>query len=65
MIALHPRYVTDSDGHRVAVQLDVDEYEQVVERLELIDDEAAFAAAKAEGGTPVPYEQARRELGLQ
>jgi len=64
MIALHPQYVTDADGHRIAVQLSVEEYERLLDEAEMAEDIAAYQAAKAAGGEAVPYEQVRRELGL-
>ena len=64
MLTLHPQYVTDPDGHRTAVMLPAEEFEQILEALEMSDDVAAYARAKEAGGQPVPYDQVRRELGL-
>ena len=64
MIALHPQYVTDEKGARIAVQLPAGEFEQLLDELEMAEDVAAYNRAKAEGGDAVPYEQVRRELGL-
>ena len=64
MIALHPQYVTDENGARLAVMLPANEFAQLLEELEMAEDIAAYQAAKAEGGDAVPYEQVRRELGL-
>jgi hypothetical protein len=64
MIALHPQYVTDEKGTRIAVQLPAAEFEQLLEELEMAEDIAAYDRAKAAGGDAVPYEQVRRELGL-
>lgn len=57
MIALHPNYVTDTAGTRVAVQLPVEEYERLLDEAEMVEDIVAYQAAKAEGGQPVPLEQ--------
>ena len=64
MLTLHPQYVTDHDGHRTAVMLPADEFEQILKVLEMSDDVAAYTRAKAEGGQAVPYDQVLRELGL-
>ncbi len=64
MIALHPQYVVDEKGARVAVQLPADEFERLLEELEMTEDLAAYDRAKAVAGEAVPYEQVRRELGL-
>lgn len=64
MIDLHPQYVTDAAGTRVAVQLSVEEYEQLLDEAEMVEDIVAYQAAKAEDGEAVPYEHIRSELGL-
>jgi hypothetical protein len=40
MIALNERYITDADGKRVGVILDIATFEQIVEALEDAEDEA-------------------------
>ena len=64
MIDLHPQYVTDAAGTRIAVQLSVEEYEQLLDEAEMVEDIVAYQAAKSEDGEAVPYEQIRSELGL-
>ena len=64
MIALHPQYVTDEKGTRIAVQLPADEFEQLLEELKMAEDVVSYDRAKAEGGNAVPYEQVRKDLGL-
>ena len=60
------RYVTDESGSRVAVLLDIKEYERMVEKLEDIADARAadeVRAAIARGEDEfIPYEQAREEI---
>jgi PHD/YefM family antitoxin component YafN of YafNO toxin-antitoxin module len=60
------RYVTDESGKRVAVLLDIKEYERMVEKLEDIADACAadeVRAAIARGEDEfIPYEQAREEI---
>ena len=60
------RYVTDESGNRVAVLLDIKEYERMVEELEDIADARAVdevRAAVARGEDEfIPYEQAREEI---
>lgn len=50
-------------GKRTAVIISIDRYEQLMEALEEIEDVAAFDAAKAEGGTGLPWDQVKAELG--
>ena len=60
------RYVTNEDGNRIAVLLDIEEYERMVEELEDAADARAadeVRAAVARGdGEFIPYEQAREEI---
>ncbi len=60
------RYVTDESGNRVAVLLDIKEYERMVEELEDFADAHAadeVRAAVARGDDEfIPYEQAREEI---
>jgi hypothetical protein len=57
MIALHPQYVTDEKGTRIAVQLPAEEFAQLLEELEMAEDVAAYDRAKTEGGDPIPFER--------
>ena len=63
---MEARYVVDEDGKRVSVILDIKEYEQMVEKLEDIEDARAadeVRAAVARGEDEfIPYEQAREEI---
>jgi hypothetical protein len=65
MIELHPRFVVDEAGERVAVVLDVAEYDRIVQELEEMDDIRAFDEAKAAGEQPIPIEQAIAEIERQ
>ncbi len=56
------RYLVDDLGNRVAVVLDVDAYNQIIAELEELDDIRAFDAAKASGESPIPIEQAIKEI---
>lgn len=61
MLNLHPQYVTDAGGQQVVV-LPRDEFEQLLEELEIRDDIRAADEAKAKGETPIPLAQALAEL---
>lgn len=61
MLNLHPQYVTDAGGQQVVV-LPRDEFEQLLEELEIRDDIRAADKAKAKGETPIPLEEALAEL---
>lgn len=62
MIEVKERYLTDADGNRVAVVLDVDTYRQMIEALEDLEDIRAADAAGADDPDGLPLEQAFAEI---
>ena len=57
------RYVTDDAGNRVAVILDLEQYEALTEAAEELDAIRAYDEAKAANDEAIPFEQAIREIG--
>lgn len=62
MLNLHPQFVVNARGKEVAVLLPLDEYERLLEELEMQDDIRAAEQAKAAGENPIPLEQALAQL---
>ncbi len=58
MITVNERFIVDSAGNRIAVVLDVAEYNRLMEELEELEDLRAYDEAKQAAETPVPIEQA-------
>ncbi|MGB3681528.1 MAG: hypothetical protein WA990_03475 [Rubrobacteraceae bacterium] len=63
------RYITDTEGRRTAVVLDIEEYEALVEAAEAAEDARAVdelreTVARGEEEM-IPYDQARREIIMQ
>jgi len=56
------QFVTDESGARIAVVIDIKEYEKLLEELEELEDIRAFDEAEASGETAVPFEQALAEI---
>ena len=56
------RYVTDDAGNRVAVILDLEQYEALTEAAEELDALRAYDEAKAANDEALPFEQALREI---
>lgn len=56
MIELHPQFLTDHSGVRTGVLLSADEYDRLLDELEMAEDVAAYDRAKAEGGDAMPFE---------
>jgi len=57
--------VTDSEGKRVAVILDLEQYEQLLDAAEELEDIRAYDEAKASGDEAIPFERAIREIEQQ
>ena len=62
MTAFHPQYVVDEKWQRQAVIVSVAEWEQILEKLEELDDIRAYNAAKAKPQESISLDQAVREL---
>jgi len=62
MVAMRERYVTDENGRRVGVLLDIADYQRLLEELEELACIRAYDAAKASGDEEIPLEQAIAEI---
>jgi hypothetical protein len=62
MIAIKERYLTDDQGNRVAVVLDLETYRRLLEALEDQEDIAAADAALAEDPVGLPLADAWAEI---
>jgi hypothetical protein len=56
------QFVTDENGVRVAVVLDIKEYEELLDDLEDLQAVREYEEAKASGERPIPLEQALDEI---
>jgi hypothetical protein len=56
------QFVTDENGVRVAVMLDIKEYEELLDDLEDLQAVREYEEAKASGEVPIPLEQALDEI---
>jgi PHD/YefM family antitoxin component YafN of YafNO toxin-antitoxin module len=59
------RYVVDAEGNRIAVLLDLDDYERLLEAFEELEAIRAYDAAKASGDEAIPFDEAVREIERQ
>jgi len=48
MISVHPHFITDDKGKKISVVLPMKEYENIMERLEDLDDIKLYDEAKYE-----------------
>jgi PHD/YefM family antitoxin component YafN of YafNO toxin-antitoxin module len=61
-IDLKERYVVDDAGNRVAVLIDIEEYERILEALEELESINAYDEAKASNDEVIPFDQAIKEI---
>ena len=62
MSAVHERFVTDKDGKRIAVLLDMGEYAKLLQELEELESLRVYDAAKSTQDEAIPLEQALAEI---
>jgi hypothetical protein len=62
MDSLQERYLVDEQGKRVGVVLDIEAYQQLLEKLEELESLYAFDTAKADADEAIPLEQAIAEI---
>lgn len=58
----NPQFVTDAEGKRTAVILDLETYEELIEAREELEDIRAADAAKAEDPEGLSLAEARAEI---
>jgi len=56
MIVLHEEYLVDTEGHKKAVVVPIDEWEQILEQLEELDDIEAYDTAKADKSESITFD---------
>ena len=64
-VDLKERFVVDETGNRVAVLIDIDEYQKVLEALEELESINAYDEAKASDDEIIPFDQAVNEIESQ
>jgi hypothetical protein len=56
--------LTNEKGERITVVISIEEYEELIEKLEDAEDIRAIEEAKASGEVPIPLEEALTENRL-
>ena len=64
-VDLKERYVVDQTGNRVAVLIDIEEYQRILEALEELESINAYDEAKASNDEIISFEQAINEIESQ
>ena len=62
MGAIRQQFIEDSQGHKIAVLLPIDDYNRMLEQLDEKDDVKAYDDAKASGDEVIPFDQAIKEI---
>jgi PHD/YefM family antitoxin component YafN of YafNO toxin-antitoxin module len=62
MTAPRERYLVDEAGVRVAILLDVEDYQRLLDAVEELECLRAYDAAKARADESIPFEQAIAEI---
>ncbi|MBW7857854.1 MAG: hypothetical protein H3C43_06115 [Leptonema sp. (in: Bacteria)] len=62
MTQLKEKFLVDEKGQRVAVLLDISDYERLLDELDELDAIKAYDAAKASGEDSIPLEDALAEI---
>ena len=62
MLTMHPEYVVDEKARKKAVLVSFDEWQQLMEAIEELDDIRAYDQAKQEPEDLVPFEEAVRQI---
>ncbi len=62
MIAFHEEYIVDERGKKKSVVIPVEEWEQILEAVEELEDIRAFDEAKNHPSEPMSFELAIQEI---
>ena len=58
MLAIHPQYITDTDGKKLSVVLGMKEFKSIMEELEELEDIRLYDEAKASNEPSIPIDEA-------
>ncbi len=61
-MSLRERFITDEEGNRVSVVLDMKEYRKILEELEELESIRTYDVAKEVDDGTIPFEQAVEEI---
>lgn len=58
MLKVHPQYITDNSGKKISVVLPIQEYHNLIEELEELEDIKRYDEAKKSNEEALPIEEA-------
>jgi len=56
-MTLHPQYITDEESKKVSVVLPMDEFEQIMEELDDLEDIKLYDEAKKDKEPSMPFDE--------
>ena len=62
MIEVHPEYIVDEKSNRKSVVLPYQEWEEILEEMEELEEIRAYDVAKTEDDETIPFNQAVKEI---
>ncbi|MFM2387733.1 MAG: hypothetical protein RL660_2490 [Bacteroidota bacterium] len=60
MIAIHPQFITDSEGNKLSAILPIDEFQSILEELEDLEDIRLYDASKSDKEPAIAKEEAMK-----
>ena len=62
MLALHPQYIIDNTQTQKAVIIQINEWQEIMQQLEMLDDIKAYDQAKQTSDEAMSFEQAVKDI---
>jgi hypothetical protein len=62
MLAIHPQFITDDTGKKLSVVLPINDFKNIMEELEELEDIKLYEQAKADNGPSIPIDDAFRMI---
>ena len=62
MLALHPQYIVDDTQTQQAVVIKISEWQNIIQKLEMLDDIEAYDEAKKTQNEVISFDQAVKEI---
>jgi hypothetical protein len=62
MVSVHPQYIIDEDASEKAVIIEINEWKNIIKKLEELDDIETYDKAKKEKSDIISFDQAIIEI---
>ena len=62
MLALNPQYIIDGTQTQQAVVIQINEWQKIIQQLEMLDDIEIYDKAKKTNNEVIPFDQAVKEI---